>query len=1102
MILYKVNNLIKKLKEQELLNYDWVRQYGGSLIIKNPSEDEYHIKQQLFDLLSDNNDFSGLHFNTFCPTEFKDIIFIIIHKNDIDSNQICIDVKEKFKKEFNDDFIVGVDNWIKQFPYYNWKMYALKLLSNTIYLNDAQIIEKLKEVVKYIGTKNFVVSEIEGLEKSSVHLFYYFNKISDIPTENFILSENLKSTDKRDIVFIDDIIGTGSQAIGHITKLKKEGKIGDQKLHYYAIVGLDIGIKKLKDSNLFECVEVTMPIKKAFDSTGTFSNEEIGQAKKMAETIGRQLSKNMPLGYNNSEALVFFSHNSPNNSLPIFWADGKCKILEQQDEQTKVKWTPLFPRKRKPKSGDFTSKKSKHKQHTKTHLDDHKKIDRLIEKDDEMEIFNQFINRETQKNTICIHGFGGTGKTTLLEQFATRAKEQKMKVIHGSMKGQTLSSFFIMHNEGLALSENNVFLLFDYLLKTIEEYTVFFIDDYPETHEYDELANWLIDEVKRRNSKVLFVLASRKKPNFKVTSPVIDMKLRGMSLSECRKYIKRSAELRPSWVNETVEYMEDIHIRASCDVKYFNKSRSNPKIVELLCTNQNAWNYFKQHQDIQLSTIELYGQIWENLEAATREAVKLFATCVQVSPDIHGGTIRDLINEGEFELKNLLDRSILTEIGNDKFSLHDTFKDFVYDKCLGDDERLKHHQELALYYTKQRNFEYVFIHYMKAEDLHGIIKFYNRGMNAMEGVSNINTISGYERTILSLIDDNDDGIEDIITFKCDVLMNLAEHKRILSDYKDSILYFNKVRGLAQIDNEKLLPVCNIGMGDVYRRMGKYELALERYQDAHNMCLADNIKEQAQAYTGLGAAYNMLCNYSDALEFHLMATNLYLDINDKRGVARNLRGQAASLNLLGKYSDALNKYTSAKKIYESDIDDERGRAYALWGSGESCRMIGKYSDALDYFKEAIDVVRAIGDLWAEIYINLNLGELYRAKGDFNLAKESFGIAIEFAKMKMFHVECAYGQLGLLETKRLEGIFEYESYDKVISIFKKNSSCWGVVHGSIGKALACLNQDNNLFHDVIAGAKEICQENKMSRETKIIENIKSESKSDFLHPMNYP
>ena len=40
-----------------------------------------------------------------------------------------------------------------------------------------------------------------------------------------------------------------------------------------------------------------------------------------------------PLGYDNCQLLLSFFHNTPNNSLPIFWFE---------DEQ--VEWKPMFRR--------------------------------------------------------------------------------------------------------------------------------------------------------------------------------------------------------------------------------------------------------------------------------------------------------------------------------------------------------------------------------------------------------------------------------------------------------------------------------------------------------------------------------------------------------------------------------------------------------------------------------------------------------------------------------------------------------------------------------------------------------------------------------------
>ena len=1696
MELQNLKDRLVLLKDDHMLNFEWEKIYAGSLVIKNPVEDLEVFIGQLGKYINTNEIFEKISYNRFNPLEFNKIKFIIIHKANIKSTEAYRDFKYKFQHEIkNQDLMNKAEKWIAQFPFFNWKIYALKLLSDIIYLDEDDIEKKLIEIKKYMGAlDDFVISDIEGVAKSSAHLFYPLNKILELSSNNFIPSKDLELSDNRDIVFIDDLIGTGNQAINYIQKLKDDGKIGHRKLYYYAIVGLEGGIKNLKDSGLFKNVSATIELpKRAFDSGYIFTVEDSGTAKEMASFIGEQLTKNMknidPLGYENSEALVFFRHNAPNNSLPIFWASGMCRILKEVDEDTEVGWAPLFPRKEKPKSepkltgehvdtdaqailesvppqnmeiktrnknppravmltalrveylavrahlthpteelhpqgtiyeqgtfssngqlwevgiaeigegneqaameveraiqhfnpsiilfvgvaggvkdvklgdvvvatkvygyesgkaddtfktrpelgeptyrmvhraraeakkdgwlqrlGDsvpdpkphiyvgpiaaggklFASTRSAVYKFIKSNyndtlavemegygflravranqqvdalvirgisdlIDNKKEADRsgskeiasrhasafafeilaklgnqpmkqkpnfsekfqnqeliyfdliktvmkknirssdidnlrglsigkkgriyisdmgnnsihifssefkyetsfgnkgsepgnfngprgiaidtddnvyvvdrdnsriqkfdytgnfidqfgsedersllvipwgisidkfdniyvssagsnqikkfdkngrlikywgesgkgegqfnnplgiaidkfqnvyiadnlnnriqkfdqegnyllewgtygdepgqmnnpyaiaifneilyvaepinfriqifdlngnymgklqtkpeniffsckglavdnegdfyisntemhhiiqlkckkwnplsprkekpksevpaldhgrtnktvaasFVEKKIELKIFDKFIMREMPENTICIHGFGGTGKSTLLRQFDVRAKEQKIQVIYGSIRGQNLPSFILTYASGIELkseyASSNDFIFLDHFLKVVDKPTVVFIDDYPETSEKDELTNWLIDEAQRRDSNVLFVLASRSKPNFQSTSPVRYMELPGMSPDETKEFIMRSAHLRSNWIKETVEYLDNIYLI----------TRGNPKVIELLCTDQRAWDFFKKHPDMQLHAIEgvnlLYRQIWKNLETTTKNAVKLLATCVQVSPYIQGGLIRDLIPNWEFEMDNLRTRSLLAEVDTDLFSLHDTFKDFIYQDCLGTTEKPKYHQQLASYYDlndrlKNRNM-YSLIHYAEADKLKDVIRVYSEGTKTMESVSNINVVRDLEGRILSLIRASGDKIQNIKDFECRVLMNLAEHNRLLSDYQVAISNFKKALRLANTCNlHESIVVCNSGMGDVYRRMGEYELALKHYWNAHNICQSDEISERARVYTGLGAASKMFCKYQDALEFHKKAKSLYKDIGDKKGICRNLRGHAASLNIIGDYGGALREYTAAKEIYETEVSDERGRAYALWGCGESSRMMEKYPDALSYFEEAIDIARAIGDSWAEIYLNLNIGELYRSERRLTIAKTKFDAAIELATKKQSYVECAYGKLGLAETKRLQGVFDYKIYDEVLITFQEHDSCWGIVHGHIGKALAYLSQGDQDFHKIIIDqARKVCQQKNMEREIQILKAIESEPEKDYLHPMNFP
>ena len=267
-----------------------------------------------------------------------------------------------------------------------------------------------------------MISDIEGAAKSSEHLFYPLNKLTEISQKNFIHSESLTATDSRDIVFIDDMIGTGNQAKDYINKLKKEGKIGNQKLYYFAIVGLRDGIKELKNSGLFENVLITEEIKnKAFDTGYIFDAEESGMAKEMAFELGEQLTQVYPLGYKNSEALVFFGHNNPNNSLPIFWASGKCKLLDGVGESTKIKWTPLFPRKVKPESDSkITDKNESLSTYSKTNIpySENKFFTGRLKKIDEIHNALKSNKSAAISQPQAISGLGGIGKTQTAVEYA------------------------------------------------------------------------------------------------------------------------------------------------------------------------------------------------------------------------------------------------------------------------------------------------------------------------------------------------------------------------------------------------------------------------------------------------------------------------------------------------------------------------------------------------------------------------------------------------------------------------------------------------------------------------------------------------------------
>ena len=151
------------------------------------------------------------------------------------------------------------------------------------------------------------------------------------------------------LVFVDDIIASGDSVREYLNELN--GLCGelirDKQLMVLicAVCGLRLGIENVKDAaeDASLSAQVRVVVSDILDETDRcFSNqseifnspEERHQARDIATGYGRNLVRNAPLGYNDSQLLVVFYDNCPNNTLPILWKESTAK----------PKWKPLFKR--------------------------------------------------------------------------------------------------------------------------------------------------------------------------------------------------------------------------------------------------------------------------------------------------------------------------------------------------------------------------------------------------------------------------------------------------------------------------------------------------------------------------------------------------------------------------------------------------------------------------------------------------------------------------------------------------------------------------------------------------------------------------------------
>jgi hypothetical protein len=200
--------------------------------------------------------------------------------------------------------------------------------------------------------------------ESGVHLLYYFRQENNLTKELFIntheifkiveIIENKGRVDERKIlktelfnpairryIFIDDFCGSGTQAKEYSKNIVSYIKSIDSgiEVNYLMLFGTETGIGVIKKETAFDNVESIFLIDETFKC---FSNDsryfngdhtEITKdiSKAICEKYGHGLLPGYPLGYKDGQLLISLFHNTPDNTLPIFWSEVN-------------KWQPVFKR--------------------------------------------------------------------------------------------------------------------------------------------------------------------------------------------------------------------------------------------------------------------------------------------------------------------------------------------------------------------------------------------------------------------------------------------------------------------------------------------------------------------------------------------------------------------------------------------------------------------------------------------------------------------------------------------------------------------------------------------------------------------------------------
>lgn len=253
-----------------------------------------------------------------------------------------------------DIFEDTIDFWLGNFEE---KELLLQLLSNYIYVPQLAYGENLDNLLDLIiescGGKNDILKDIyfitfpssKGVKSGGDiirselplgHLDEIDKKhlISDVE-KNLTINKGAKDTLKkaRYLVFIDDVVGSGKTAKKNIlATLKSLGHREGRKVFLAIMYAEECAVAQLKtELQDYDIKIIVLNIcKKCMTEGVVFSKEQLADKGKIIQRYEEEIAGEkvgMPdsaaMGFNNSQLLLSFYYNTPNNTLCMFWKPTK-----------------------------------------------------------------------------------------------------------------------------------------------------------------------------------------------------------------------------------------------------------------------------------------------------------------------------------------------------------------------------------------------------------------------------------------------------------------------------------------------------------------------------------------------------------------------------------------------------------------------------------------------------------------------------------------------------------------------------------------------------------------------------------------------------------
>lgn len=257
----------------------------------------------------------------------------------------------------------AVRDWLGQFGSIHERRLMFQLVQGLLFVDRFNARELLREgnAIARRGVtfsvekgqrrvREIAVGYIDGAGKSGAAYASLFAEENNILAERVLekgsLARALSKLDEvQALVFVDDFIGTGTQAIQYFEELKPtlEQVLANKpslKAYFLAIAGFGRAQDRVRDQLADWRLPIDVRILKPMtEADRLFSDSSLAfpdpasrvEAETIARAYGSRVVQSHPLGYNGLAARIVFESSIPNNDPPILWSNSKG-------------WRPLFER--------------------------------------------------------------------------------------------------------------------------------------------------------------------------------------------------------------------------------------------------------------------------------------------------------------------------------------------------------------------------------------------------------------------------------------------------------------------------------------------------------------------------------------------------------------------------------------------------------------------------------------------------------------------------------------------------------------------------------------------------------------------------------------